>query len=60
MITVGSHWETGPWRQTPREIVIEGVLGAYDDEVAFRFLDTGVSSSTTASAFLRTYREVDS
>lgn len=57
MIVVGSHWETGPWRQTPREVVIEDVLDGHD-EVAFKFVDTGASSSATTTAFLRTYREI--
>lgn len=56
MIVIGSHWETGPWRSESREIVIEAI--PYDDDVEFRFVDTGRTSTCSATAFLRTYVEM--
>jgi hypothetical protein len=55
VIVVGSHWQSGPWRETPREIVVEEVL---PDDVVFRFLDREQTSSCSMSAFLRTYVEM--
>lgn len=60
MITVGQHWETGPWRSEPREIVIDKVVTEGYEEVHFHFLDRDQSSSTSRSAFLRTYVEAPS
>lgn len=60
MIAVGDHWQTGPWRSEPREIVVEKVVTEGYEEIHFRFLDTEQRSSTTQSAFLRTYVEVPS
>jgi hypothetical protein len=58
VIVVGQHWQTGPWRSTPREIVIDTVLDG--DEIGFHFLDREQISSATLTAFLRTYVEVPS
>lgn len=63
MIVVGQHWQSGPWRETPREIVIEAVLpiGAeIPEDVAFRFLDGEQTSTCSLNAFRRTYVEVPS
>jgi hypothetical protein len=59
VIVVGQHWQSGPWRETPREIVIDSVVDGYD-EVAFHFLDREQSSRCSTSAFLRTYVAVPS
>ena len=57
MIAVGDHWETGPWRHEPREVVIDKAPEEGYDEVVFHFTDREQSSRCSTSAFLRTYRE---
>ena len=59
MIVVGQHWQTGPWRSTPREIVIDAVLDA-DEEISFHFTDREQTSSCSRSTFMRTYVEAPS
>lgn len=59
MTTIGSHWETGPWRKVAREVVVDDIPEGYD-EIVFHFTDREQSSRCSTSAFLRTYREIES
>lgn len=56
-IIVGQHWQTGAWRSAPREIVIDSID---EDDIRFHFVEGEQVSSTTRTAFLRTYVEAPS
>ena len=49
---MNEEWVTGLWRAQPRTVV---VLERKDDDVRFMFLDSGVESTCSVTAFARTY-----